>query len=133
MRNRNVRRYLRSVWKLLPCRMNEKRNVICQIRDNLLQFIADAPLVNYETIVDHFGTPKQIVSTYLDEIDTEELMKSLRIKRRIFRLVSVSVVFGLLICLITAGLVYEKGARAVTGTIETSIEEIDHIINTEES
>lgn len=103
-----------------------------QIRDNLLQFMADAPLADYETIVDHFGTPMQIASAYLDEMDTAELMKSLRIKRRIFGMISISVVLGLVICSITAGFVYVKGAKAVTGTIETSIEEIDYTIYTEE-
>lgn len=132
MYNRNVRRYLRSVWKLLPCKLKIKRIVICQVRDNLLQFMGDAPLADYETIVDRFGTPMQIASTYLDEMDTAELVKSLRIKRRVFGVVGIGVVLGLVICLITAGLVYVKGVKAVTGTIETSIVEIAHTIYVEE-
>ena len=132
MDHRNVRRYLRSVWKLLPGKIKEKRTVICQVRDNLMQFMEEEPFADYETIVARFGTPKQIASAYLDEMDTAELMKSLRVKRRILGAGTLGVALGLLICLITAALVYVEGVKDVTGTIETSIEEFDHTIYTEE-
>ncbi len=123
MVSKNVERYLRQVRILLPCRRTARKLILDQVRSNLNQFVEDDPSADYESIVRRFGSPRQIAATYIDEMDTDELLSDLRIKHRIVGMVSFAVAMGLVICLVTAGLVYLEGVDNVNGAIETYIYE----------
>ena len=83
MINRNARRYLRQVRTGLPCGGTMKRQIMEKIRSSISRFLEEEPSADYESIVSRFGTPQQIASAYVDEQDTEVLLRKLRIKRRI--------------------------------------------------
>ena len=83
MINRNARRYLRQVRTWLPCSGTMKRQIMEKIRSSISRFLEEEPSADYDSIVSRFGTPQQIASAYVDEQDTEVLLRKLRIKRRI--------------------------------------------------
>lgn len=83
MINRNARRYLRQVRTWLPCGGTMKRQIMEKIRSSISRFLEEEPSADYDSIVSRFGTPQQIASAYVDEQDTEVLLRKLRIKRRI--------------------------------------------------
>ena len=83
MINRNARRYLRQVRTWLPCGGTMKRQIMEKIRSSISRFLEEEPSADYDIIVSRFGTPQQIASAYVDEQDTEVLLRKLRIKRRI--------------------------------------------------
>lgn len=83
MINRNARRYLRQVRTWLPCGGTMKRQIMEKIRSSISRFLEEEPSADYDSIVFRFGTPQQIASAYVDEQDTEVLLRKLRIKRRI--------------------------------------------------
>lgn len=83
MINRNARRYLRQVRTWLPCGGTMKRQIMEKIRSSISRFLEEKPSADYDSIVFRFGTPQQIASAYVDEQDTEVLLRKLRIKRRI--------------------------------------------------
>ena len=60
-----------------------KRQIMEKIRSSISRFLEEEPSADYDSIVSRFGTPQQIASAYVDEQDTEVLLRKLRIKRRI--------------------------------------------------
>lgn len=81
--NRPARRYLRQIRGWLPCAGSMKRKMLTEIRETLLEFLADHPDADEQTIISRFGTPQQIAASYVDEAETEELLRRLRIRRRV--------------------------------------------------
>lgn len=62
-------------------------------------FASDHPSADYEHLVARFGSPEQIAATYVDEMESGELINSLRIKRKILCLVVGAVIMALIIWL----------------------------------
>lgn len=91
MRNHDadVRRYLREIRRELPCTGKSKRRILKQILEMTELFAEDHPEVDYLQIVARFGTPQQIAESYVDEMETREITKNLRIRRKIIGIISI--------------------------------------------
>ena len=76
-------RYYRQIHSWLPCTWRQKNRFIRELSGNIQAFLEQTPNADMETIQERFGTPQQIASAYVDETDTPQLLKSLRIRRRI--------------------------------------------------
>ena len=116
MDNRDVKRYLREVKRWLPCRRKLKKHIIGEIEHNLAAFAAEVPKGGYDAIVARFGTPQQIASAYVDELETPELLKDLLIKRRIISAVAAGVAAVVLVWAVAVGMLYIEGCNNVNGT-----------------
>lgn len=86
--NREARRYLRAAKGWLPCAGKMKRQMLEEIEATIDGFLGENPDAGYEAIVARFGTPQQIASAYVDEAETGELLKLLRVRRKIVSIVS---------------------------------------------
>lgn len=100
--SRAVRHYLREIRGWLPCSGKLKRGILKRIASTVREYVMDNPNVSYEGLTEHFGIPQQIAATYVEEMGTGELLRDLRIRRKIVRIVVTTAAF--LICL-WAGLV----------------------------
>ena len=78
-----VKKYCREIRQWLPCSQKLKKRIISEISDNVAHYLSDAPTATYSDIEQRFGTPKQIATTYINEMDTSELLENLRVKRKI--------------------------------------------------
>lgn len=83
-----LRRYLREVKGWLPCGGKMKKELLGKIGGTVSGYLEENPEGDYAALVCRFGTPQQIASAYVDEIETPELLHSLRIRRRIVKIVS---------------------------------------------
>ena len=115
MINRNARRYLRQVRTWLPCGGTMKRQIMEKIRSSISRFLEEEPSADYDSIVFRFGTPQQIASTYVDEQDTEVLLRKLRIKRRIVAAVCCTAAACVVIWLLVALAAYVNFSIAENG------------------
>lgn len=73
------------------------------------------PEASYEDLTERFGVPQQIAATYVEEMGTNELLRDLRIRRRIVRAVTAA---ALSVVILWAGLViasYVDHRRDVNG------------------
>ena len=86
--NRAARRYLRNVKDWLPCSGKLKREIMARIKNVLDDYLAEHPDADFVELSHRFGLPKQIASSYVEEMDTEELLHNLRIRRRILGIVT---------------------------------------------
>lgn len=91
-----LRRYLRSVRSMLPCSGTQKKRILEEIRCNASTFLEDQPDADPSQLQTHFGTPEQIAASYVDNMDMSALLKTIRIKKRIFTTV-VAAVLAILI------------------------------------
>ena len=87
MHNAQERRYLREIQESLPCTGKVKRGITRKINGMIDDAMLDESDLTYEMLVKRFGTPQQIASSYVDEMDTPELLRKLRIKKKVFAVV----------------------------------------------
>lgn len=87
-RNRAARRYLRNVKDWLPCSGKLKREIMARIKNVLDDYLAEHPDADFAELSHRFGLPKQIAASYVEDMDTEELLRNLRIRRRIVGIVT---------------------------------------------
>lgn len=81
--SRPARRYLRQTGSWLPCAGSMKRKMLGEIRETLLEFLAENPDADYPAITARFGAPGQIAAAYVDEAETGELLNRMRLRRRV--------------------------------------------------
>ena len=64
-----------------------KRKIIDEISSSVSRYLTENPGGNYDEIVAKFGTPEQIASSYVNEMDSSELVHKLLIRKKIVRMV----------------------------------------------
>lgn len=104
--DRDLRRYLRQVRGWLPCGGKLKKQIMGQIEDRVRDFLEHNPDADLTRLQAEFGTPQAIAAAYVDNTDTAEILKSLRVRRRIVAIVA-----------ITMAVILISWAAAVTWTI----------------
>lgn len=85
MTNRDaaLRRYYRRIRSYLPCRRKWKNSILDEIRCTIGAFLAENPNAEYSEIEAHFGSPYQIAASYVDSMNTDELLRDLHIRKKI--------------------------------------------------
>lgn len=116
-----ARRYLREVRSWLPCAGKMKKEVLGKIGGTVGDYLAENPNGDYAALVARFGTPQQIASAYVDEMETPELLHSLRIRRRVVAIVSAA---ALAVVILWAGVVAVSFAYNVMNDNGFYVEEI---------
>jgi hypothetical protein len=96
--NPALKRYIRSIRKILPCSGKMKKNIISQISETIEDYLLQDPTADLETIQAHFGTPQKIAAHCMDGQDTFAQWKKIRNKKRIL-----SVTAGLMAALFLLG------------------------------
>lgn len=130
--NPSARKYLQQVRGWIPCGGKMKQRTMAQIEDNLNHFLDENPNVDYQAIVARFGTPEEIAATYVDEMDTPELLSNLRIKRKIVQIVAGTAAVAVAIWLGVAAVAFAISLESVDGGINTSIDVYEEYIFSEE-
>lgn len=80
-------RYVHQVRHCMPCPFRMKKKIMERVKHNVKEYLAENSSANYQDLVDRFGTPQQIALSYVDDQNTAELLLTLRIKRKILRIV----------------------------------------------
>lgn len=88
MRNKAAGRYFREVKSWIPCAGKMKRDILDRIRDEVCGYLDENPEAGDAELRQRFGAPQQIAAAYVEEMDAPELLKNLRIRRRIVRIVA---------------------------------------------
>lgn len=117
----SLRRYLREVKSWLPCGGNLKRTILDKIRGTVMDYLTENPQGDYAALVARFGTPQQIAAAYVDELETPELLNSLRIRRQIVKIVSVT---ALVVIILWAGVVATSFAYNIINDNGFYVEEL---------
>lgn len=88
MRNKYARKYCRQVKKWLPGMGKYRQRIMERIYSAVKYFVDQHPEANYNAVEAWFGTPQQIAAEYVAQMDTREMLKSVRFGKRIITLVT---------------------------------------------
>lgn len=80
--NRAARRYCRSVRSWLPSG-KMRRTIMAQIKDTVNEFVQHDPDADYEAIQAQLGSPQEIATAFVENMGAAEILKGLRVRRRI--------------------------------------------------
>ena len=82
IKNRDGRRFLHEIKGAIPCTGKMKKNLLKEMGDNICSYIAEYPEADYQSMIKRFGEPREIVSSYIHEMDAKEISRRLRIGRK---------------------------------------------------
>ncbi len=120
---KQLKNYYRDIRHCLPGSGKLKKQIMCNIQQSVNAYLEEKPLADFEEVQRHFGTAQQIAAAYVEELDTSEVMKKLRIRKTVVGVVCAAVALALLlwgIALVTALI---DGHNSGAGSIETFITE----------
>lgn len=83
LENKAARRYLRKVRALLPCSRKMKHEITAPLRRSLAEYLEERPDASAEDLRARFGAPEVIAASCLEEVETSDLLRRLRNRRRI--------------------------------------------------
>lgn len=122
--DRVLRRYYRQVRQMLPCSHKMKKKVGEQLQCSVESYIAEHPEADGEQIVAFFGSPESIAASYVESAGTAEILSGLRIRKRIFALLTAAIVAALLLWATAVTLATVKLEREGAGYVVVTIEEL---------
>lgn len=76
------KKYIRRVLALIPCSLREKR----WLRERITEAVEPYAELGYEGLCEKLGKPETLAATYVEEMDTAELLKKLNLRMRTFAL-----------------------------------------------
>lgn len=120
--------YYREIRSWLPCSRKQKDQILERFRDSVQSYWEENPTADFAQIRAHFGTPEQIAGAYVEELGTAELLRSLRVRRRILITVTSIAMAVLLIWMAAVGWAMKQLNDNSKGQI---IDEIGQITSTE--
>lgn len=86
--NTAMKEYIRSVSKALPCSGKMKKHILSQLQDSITDYLEQNPDAGLAAMQEHFGTPQQITSSYVDNQDASVLLKKMSIKKKVLTIVA---------------------------------------------
>lgn len=121
MRNRAARRYLREIRSWLPCSRKLKRGILEKIGSTITEYLAEKPGADYDKLLTRFGTPQQIAASYVNEMETPELLRQLRMRRKVVKIIGAVALAGVLLWAGVASIALLNDMNSANGCIERTI------------
>ncbi len=97
---KQLKAYFKSIKKNLPCLNSAMRKMLNDLKLSIDTYIKDNNVVDFEKIIEHFGTAEDIAKEFAVGIDNS-FVKSYKFKKRITAIV-ISILVAILV--ITASL-----------------------------
>ena len=111
---KELKSYFREIKQQLPggCKKNK---ILRDLRLSIDDFMEENPDATFTAVVEHFGTPQQIVDSYTEEMPAHELQKQLKIKKWIIGIIAGAVACALIIWGIAVGIALIEASKRANG------------------
>jgi hypothetical protein len=126
IQNKEIREYISNIKILLPVYSKSERLFIKQLSDNIGDYVDNNADVSMKDIIVQFGNPNEVVQNYIETMDTDKLIKrisSSKLIQRIFIIILITAVIGLVIFGTFCYKGYQYYKKTVVTEIETVIED----------
>lgn len=90
--NNFIKHYIRNIKVLFPTLGKKERLYIKGFEETIYDYAEDTPISSMEELINEFGTPQDVVSSYIDQADTEYLQKQIRRSSYIKRGILISLI-----------------------------------------
>lgn len=94
---KGLNRYYRQIRWWLPCGGRLKRQLMDSITATIEAYIDENPFSDIVDLQNHFGSPQQIAAAYVDEMDMQQLLKALLVRRKLLTVVIAVAAFIILL------------------------------------
>ena len=95
--DRALKRYYKAVRGWLPCSQKLKKQILAQIQDSVENYLEQNPEADPTQLQAYFGDPQTIAAAYVENTGTAEILKGLRIRRRVVTAVTAALVIALVL------------------------------------
>ena len=79
-----AKKYLQQVKANIPYQTKCSKHVLQNLTLGIEEYALENPDFNFEQLIENFGSPKDIASTLLEDFDSEHIVRSMKVKRRLF-------------------------------------------------
>lgn len=124
-RNSALRQYYRKIRNFLPCAGKLKKRILFEIQSNVNKYLENCPDADIQQVEGHFGSPQSIAAAYVDDMNTEELLQALCIRKKIISAIISCIMAILLMWSIAVTVAHKNVLERNTVYIETEIIEIE--------
>lgn len=87
--NKEINRYLKDIKLLMPAFGKEEKEYYRRLKENILKVSNGDE--SYEDIVEKIGTPNELISSYIDEIDSKVLIMKMK-KQKWIRYIGITII-----------------------------------------
>lgn len=92
-----LRRYYRQIRGGLPCAGKMKASLLSQIQESVEAYAQEHPEADFAQLQRHFGSPEEIAAAYVRNADTVELLRILRIRKKVLNRIGAVLLASLII------------------------------------
>lgn len=90
--NSDIKRYINEIKKIIPINSKDKKDFLKMMEQRILESSSLENKCDYDNIVKEFGKPNEVAASYIEEIDTDTILKILKRKQYIKWLVSILII-----------------------------------------
>ena len=119
--NRALSGYYREIRGWLPCSRKQKDLILSRFRDSVQNYLEENPAADFDQIRSYFGTPEQIAGTYVEELGTAELLRSLRARRKVVSIIAAVAAIVLVSWALVVGWAIRNYNMNLHGEVHTEI------------
>ena len=127
--NKYLCQYLNEVRRLLPYNRRRKAQIVADIKNSIRLFLAENPDADYNVITQRFGHPETVASSYVEEMEGTEILRSIKAKRNILTIIASGVAVILLLWSITVVAAFVKYVDGYNGYFDIEVETVEEIVN----
>ncbi|WP_270526380.1 DUF6120 family protein [Longibaculum muris] len=79
--NKQIKKYIKDCKKIFPFYTRKEKSFFNHFEKNILEYYKDISVINYNDIVTHFGQPKDIMISYINNCDNDEIINKMNIRK----------------------------------------------------
>lgn len=93
-----AKKYLQQVKAKIPFQTKCSKHVLQNLALSIEEYALENPDFDMEQLIENFGSPEDIASTLLEDVDSKNIVHSIRLKRKLFCVI-VCLLILLLFCM----------------------------------
>lgn len=134
LKNALVKWYLWRIGRELPGNRKRRKAILSRVENSVQDYVIENPYVNYKLLQRRFGTPRQIAESYIQEMDSSEVLLEMRSREKMLKAVLTALSLFVLIWFGFCAAAYYQHTVAVNGSgvIEIEIIEQTEIVEEDE-
>ena len=86
----DIKKYIKYVKKIISIHSKDKKEFIQLLTQKIIEFSNEHDSCSYQDIVDEFGSPNEVAGSYIETLDSDEIIKKLN-KKKIINIFCISV------------------------------------------
>ena len=87
--SKDIKKYMKYVKKIISIHSKDKKEFIQLLTQKIIEFSNEHDSCSYQDIVDEFGSPNEVAGSYIETLDSDEIIKKLNKKKIIKIFISV--------------------------------------------